>query len=129
MIGDLLALSSGSLPSGLEHGSGRCPPRGLSATATSPADSAQKWRSGAEQEPEVVPVTASGLVVERELLPAAEHVHDKDDPGRKTVPKPPQQVRPPHDGSLPSISLPESPAHRGCPAANGCATRGSSSAT
>src|SRR5215207_5809829 len=105
MIGDLLALSSGSLPSGLEHGSGRCLPRGLSATATSPADSAQKWRSGAEQEPEVVPVTASCLVIERELLPAAEHVHDKDDPGRKTVPEPPQQLCPPHSVSILPISM------------------------
>jgi hypothetical protein len=56
------------------------------APSASPTQSAQERRTSAEQKPEVVPVSASCLVVESELLPAAEHVHDKDDPGRKPVP-------------------------------------------
>jgi hypothetical protein len=62
-----------------------------------PAHGAQKGGSGAEQEPEVVPVPAPRLVVEGELLPPTEDVHDEDDPGRKAVPEAPQQVCPPHD--------------------------------
>src|SRR5919112_4671999 len=69
----------------------------LLTSPPSPAYSAQKGGSGAEQEPEVVPVPAPRLVVERVLLPPTEDVHDEDDPGRKSVPEAPQQVCPPHD--------------------------------
>ena len=74
-----------------------CVLRSLAAPAAPPAKGAKEGGAGAEQEPEVVPVPAPRLVVERELLPAAEHVNDEDYPGRKAVPQPPQQVRPLHD--------------------------------
>src|SRR5215204_2657574 len=72
----------------------RAPPLHISgelvAPSTPPTHSAQKGRAGTEQEPEVVPVPAPCLVVEREVLPAAKHVDDKYDPGRKTIPESPE---------------------------------------
>jgi len=72
----------------------RAPPLHISgelvAPSTPPTHSAQKGRAGTEQEPEVVPVPAPCLVVEREVLPAAKHVDDEDDPGRKTIPESPE---------------------------------------
>ena len=77
----------------------------LSAPSAPPAPGTQKGRAGTEQKPEVVPVPAPCLVVEWELLPDAEDVDDKDDPGRDAVPQSPKQVCPPHDDPLPPISL------------------------
>src|SRR5829696_6223935 len=74
--------------------------RELAAPSGTPAGGPQNRRAGAEQEPEVVPIPGSCGVIERELLPAAEDMDDKDDPGRKAVPEPPEQVRPPHDDLL-----------------------------
>ena len=70
---------------------------GPSTPPAPPSHHSQKGRAGSEQEPEVVPVPAPCLIVERELLPPTENVHDEDDPGRKTVPNAPKQVCPPHD--------------------------------
>jgi hypothetical protein len=81
-------------------------PHGSLSPSSPPPQRTQNRRASAEQKAEVVPVSASCLVVERELLPAAEHVDDKDDPGRKPVPESPEQVCPPHDSSLLSTSLP-----------------------
>jgi hypothetical protein len=81
----------------------------LVAPSSSPAGGTQNRRAGAEQEPEVIPVPASCSVIERELLPAAKDVDDEDDPGRKAVPEPPEQVSPPHDDFLLLISLPAYP--------------------
>ena len=63
---------------------------GLVAPSPSPAQRTQKRGAGTDQKAEVVPVSTSRLAVEGELLPAAEDVDDKDDPGRKPVPEPPQ---------------------------------------
>ena len=75
---------------GQRKGEDRRPPRGLVAPSPSPAQRTQKRGAGTEQKAEVVPVSASRLVVEGELFPAAEDVDDKDDLGRKPVPEPPQ---------------------------------------
>src|SRR5215472_2353869 len=70
-----------------------------------PAQRTQQWRARTKQEPEIVPVATACLVVERELFPPAEHMHDEDDPGRQAVPDAPQQVLPPHH-ELPLSFLP-----------------------
>ena len=70
---------------------------GPSTPPAPPSHHSQKGRAGSEQEPEVVPVPDPCLIVERELLPPTENVHDEDDRGRKTVPNAPKQVCPPHD--------------------------------
>src|SRR5215208_6121937 len=77
-----------------------------SAPATSPPERTENRRACPEQESEVIPAPTSRVVVERELLPPAENVHDEDDPGRKAVPEPPKQIRPPHDDLLLLISVP-----------------------
>ena len=82
---------------------------GLALFGVSPAGGTQNRRAGVEQEPEVIPAPASCSVIERELLPAAEDVDDEDDPGRKAVPEPLEQVSPPHDDFLLLISLPAYP--------------------
>jgi hypothetical protein len=68
-----------------------------SAAPASPAQRTEEGRARADQEPQVVPVSAPRGVIEGELLPPAEHVHDEHDPGREPVPEPPKQVSPPHN--------------------------------
>ncbi len=50
------------------------------------AQGTQKRRASTEQEPEVIPVAASGHVVEGKMLPAAKDMDEKDDPGGETIP-------------------------------------------
>lgn len=73
-----------------ERGSARRPPCGLMGPSASPAENPENRRAGTEQKPEVIPVSAPRGVVEWKLLPAAEHVDDKDDPGRKAIPESPE---------------------------------------
>src|SRR3990172_10443640 len=76
------------------------------------AEDAEDRRTRPEQEPKVVPVAASLEVVDGELVPAAKGMHDQHDPGRKTVPEPPERVFPPHGPSLLPVMLSVSEASR-----------------
>jgi hypothetical protein len=61
------------------------------------AENAKKRRAGPKQESKVIPVATSRNIIQRELLPPAKQVDEKDDPGRKAIPKSPKQILPPHD--------------------------------
>src|ERR1700694_2415996 len=66
------------------------------------AEEPKKRRARPDQETEVVPVPASVQIVDGELVPAAEGVHDQHSPGRKSVPESPEAILPPHPTVIPS---------------------------
>src|SRR5690606_9994622 len=76
------------------------------AATLAPAKHAEKRRSSAQQEPEVVPVPRAEAIVDGLALKCVEDMRDQDDPRRQPVPDAPQQVVPPHRGLLITMTSP-----------------------